>query len=68
MPRLVADLGDESLRSGLDLDEAADIVWATASSELFVLLTRERSWTLDRYQDWLADTWRRLLLEPDTAH
>lgn len=68
MRRLVADLGDDALHAGLDPDEAADIVWATASSELFVLLTRERSWTLDRYQDWLADTWRRLLLEPDTPH
>ena len=67
MRRLVADLGDDALRPGLDLDAAADIVWATASSEMFVLLTGERGWTLDRYQDWLADAWRRLLLEPDTA-
>ena len=67
MRRLVADLGADALRSGLDLDEAADIVWATASADLFVLLTDERGWTLDRYQDWLADTWRRLLLEPQMA-
>ncbi len=65
MRRLVAALGDDVLRRGLDVDEAADIVWATASSELFLLLTGERGWTLDRYQDWLADTWRRLLLRDD---
>jgi AcrR family transcriptional regulator len=66
MRRLVAALGDGALRPGLDADEAADIVWATASSELFVLLTDERGWTLDRYQDWLAETWCRLLLHPHT--
>ncbi|MCB1262674.1 MAG: TetR/AcrR family transcriptional regulator, partial [Acidimicrobiales bacterium] len=62
MRRLVANLGHDALRPGLDIDAAADVVWATASSELFVLLTEERGWSLDRYQDWLADTWRRLLL------
>jgi hypothetical protein len=29
---------------------------------LGVLLTAERGWTPDRYEHWLADTWRRLLL------
>ncbi len=67
MRRLVAALGDEALRPGLGVDEAADIVWATASSELYTLLADERGWTLDQYEDWLADTWRRLLLEHDPA-
>jgi AcrR family transcriptional regulator len=63
MRRLVAGLGDNVLRAGLSLDDAADIIWATASSEMFVLMTSERGWTLDRYQQWLHDTWCRLLLE-----
>jgi len=63
MRRLVANLGQDVLRPGLSLNAAADVVWATASSELFVLLTDERGWTLDRYQHWLTDTWCRLLLE-----
>ncbi len=47
-------------------EEAADVIWATNSSELYVLLTVERGWPADRYERWLADTWCRLLL-PDTA-
>lgn len=62
MRRLVADLGDGALRPSLSIDEAADTIWATASSDLFVLLTGERNWTLDRYEAWLHITWCRLLL------
>jgi AcrR family transcriptional regulator len=61
MRRLVSDLGD--LRPHLDPGDAADVIWATSSSELFVLLTSERGWTVDHYADWLEDTWRRLLLD-----
>ncbi len=50
------------LRAGLSVDEAADVIWATNSSELYVLLTAERGWSPARYERWLADTWRRLLL------
>ena len=66
MRRLVAALGDGALRPGLSVDAAADVVWATASSELFVLLTDERGWTLDRYEQFLTDTWHRLLLKDQT--
>ncbi len=65
MRKLVRDLDSVGgLRAGLGIDEAADIIWATNSSELYVLLTVERGWTPDRYERWLADTWCRLLL-PD---
>jgi len=50
------------LRTDLPIDQAADVVWATNSSELFVMLTIERGWPADRYEHWLADTWSRLLL------
>ena len=50
------------LRDDLSIDEAADTIWATNSSELYVLLTVERGWSADRYERWLADTWCRLLL------
>lgn len=52
------------LRRDLDPDEAADMVWATNSTELYVLLTTERSWTPQHYRDGLTDTWQRLLLDP----
>jgi len=51
------------LRHGLSIDEAADVIWATNSSELYVLLTLERGWSPHRFERWLADAWRRLLLD-----
>jgi AcrR family transcriptional regulator len=46
----------------VDLGEAADIVWATNAPELYQLLIYQRGWTPERYEHFLADTWRRLLL------
>ncbi|HEY1617148.1 MAG TPA: TetR/AcrR family transcriptional regulator [Streptosporangiaceae bacterium] len=63
MRKLVLDLSQAGgLRPGLSVEDAADVIWATNSSELYVLLTAERSWTADHYESWLADTWHRLLL------
>ena len=63
MRNLARDLAAAGgLRAGLSIDEAADVIWATNSSELYVLLTVERGWSPDRYEGWLADTWCRLLL------
>ena len=50
------------LRAGLSVEEAADVIWATNSAELYELLTVERAWSPDHYERWLADTWCRLLL------
>lgn len=64
MRKLARDLRDAGgLRAGLSIAEAADVIWATNSSELYVLLTVERGWSPHRFERWLADTWRRLLLE-----
>jgi AcrR family transcriptional regulator len=61
MRRFVADLAAVApLR--LDPDQAADIVWATNATELYQLLVGQRGWTPRRYQDFLTDTWQRLLL------
>jgi AcrR family transcriptional regulator len=61
MRRFVADLAAvTTLR--VDLDEAADIVWATNAPELYQLLVGQRGWSPDRYEHFLADAWRRLLL------
>jgi AcrR family transcriptional regulator len=63
MRLFVADLAEAGgLRPGLPLDEAADTVWATNSPDVFVLLVGERGWSPERYERWLADSWRRLLL------
>ena len=43
MRKLARDLHDAGgLRAGLTVDEAADVIWATASSELYALLTVQR--------------------------
>lgn len=64
MRKLARNLRDAGgLREDLSINEAADVVWATNSSELYVLLTVERGWSGRRYEAWLADTWRRLLLK-----
>lgn len=63
MRKLALDLQTAGgLRPGLSIDEAADVIWATNSSELYVLLTVDRRWSDDRYENWLTDTWHRLLL------
>ena len=46
----------------LDPDQAADIVWATNAAEMYQLLVIQRGWSPRRYEDFLVDTWRRLLL------
>lgn len=64
MRKLVRDLRDSGgLRSGLSVDEAADVVWAMNSSEMYVLFTVERGWSPRRYERWLAEAWCRLLLD-----
>ena len=50
------------LRDDLSIDEAADIVWATNSPELYVLLTVDRDWRPEQFEQWLTDAWQRLLL------
>jgi AcrR family transcriptional regulator len=68
MRELIRELGPAgTLRVGLSIDEAADVVWATASAELFVLFTQERGWTREAYERWLADTWSRHLLVDGTG-
>ncbi|MEP7090890.1 MAG: TetR/AcrR family transcriptional regulator [Nocardioidaceae bacterium] len=63
MRLLAADLLDTGqLRHGLDVDEVADIVWVTNSPDVHQLLVEDRGWPPARYESWLADSWRRLLL------
>ncbi len=61
MRRFAADLAAvASLR--VDPGDAADIIWATNAPELYQLLVSQRGWSPERYERFLADTWRRLLL------
>ncbi len=63
MHDLVGELGPRgTLLADLTPNDAADIIWGTASTELFILFTTERKWSSTTYRRWLADTWCRLLL------
>ena len=63
MHKLAQDLRDAGgLRRDLTIREAADVLWATNSPELYTLLVEERGWSPPRYERWLADSWCRLLL------
>ena len=63
MRLLAADLlGTGQLRRELQVDEVAETVWVTNSPDVYQLLVEDRGWSPARYQQWLADSWRRLLL------
>ena len=66
MHRLAAEL---HATGGLavPVDEAADIIWATNSPEVYTLLVIQRGWTPERYGRWLSETWEGLLLDSHQA-
>jgi AcrR family transcriptional regulator len=50
------------LRAGCTREEAIDTVWVLMDPAVFDRLTRQRHWTLERYQRWFAGSVRRLLI------
>lgn len=57
-------IGTTSLREGLDLDTAADVLYAIGSPETWQLLVVGRGWSGPRFERWYAETLDRLLLGP----
>lgn len=51
-----------ALKPGLDVDRAADVLWALNHPSLHRLLVGERGWTGDEYEEWLADAFCSQLL------
>ncbi len=61
--RLVASLHEQgALRSGLLSEEAADIIWALTSYDVYRMLVVEQHWQPARYEKWLAELLRQPLL------
>ena len=56
-----------ALRPGLRERDAADVIHALLSPELYGLLVVDRGWTTQRYQRWLAELLIDQLLPPDPA-
>jgi AcrR family transcriptional regulator len=51
-----------ALRSDLDVRSATDVLYTIGGPETFRQLVRERGWTAERYERWLAEAGQRLLL------
>jgi TetR/AcrR family transcriptional regulator, regulator of autoinduction and epiphytic fitness len=49
-------------REKMDEVHARDTVWTLTSPEVFLLLTRNRGWSKEKYGEWLADMLTRALL------
>ena len=49
-------------RENMDEVYARDTVWTLTSPDVFLLLTRERGWSKEKYTEWLADMLTRALL------
>jgi len=57
-------IGGAALRAGLDLETAADILYAVGSPDTYRLLVADRGWTGSRFERWYGETLERLLLVP----
>jgi AcrR family transcriptional regulator len=52
------------LADGITEEDIRDALWAFNSPQLISLLLRDRGWSPDQFQTWLARSWTRLLLDP----
>jgi hypothetical protein len=46
----------------VDVDEATDVLLSLVSSEMFLVLTEDRGWSVERYIAWTTEALVRLLL------
>lgn len=56
-----------TLRPGLSIDRAADILWSMNSPEFYLLFVEQRAWTPAAFEQWLGDAWIQLLLKEEPA-
>jgi len=60
---LAAQLAESrALHSDLSVEDARDIIWTLCSTPVHDLLVRERGWSAETYQHWLATALQRELL------
>jgi AcrR family transcriptional regulator len=63
--RMIISLRDAGrLRPELDHATSRDIFWMLTGRDVYRMLVRERGWSSQKYQDWLADTLVSSLLVP----
>lgn len=67
--RMIISLGNAGrLRPGLDHGTARDIFWMLTGRDVYRMLVRDREWSSQKYQNWLADTLVHSLLAPGRAN
>jgi len=66
MINFLSDSG--SLRPGLSRKNARDIFWMLTGGDVYRMLVRERKWSPEQYQDWLAETLVHSLLGPGSTN
>ncbi len=54
---------DKSLKTGLSLEKARDILWTFTGRDLYRMFVIERGWSSDEYEKWLAEFLSNALLE-----
>lgn len=57
--------GHHALRSDLDVQHAADVLFVLGSPHVHQLLRHTRGWTVEQYRQWLLDTLTRTLLRDE---
>ena len=64
--RLIAFLHEQGvLHPDLSFEEAADVLWALTSYDVYRMLVVEQRWEPARYETWLAQLLIQQLLQPD---
>jgi len=56
-----------SLRRGLEVERAADILWSLNHPDVWLLLVGKRGWSPDEFERWLRETLTAQLLRPRRA-
>ena len=63
---VVQSLADKrALKAELDVETAGDILWSLNHPTLYSLLTMERGWSAERYEQWMTDLLCTQLLRDD---
>jgi len=55
-------LSKSRLKPGLDRDGAVDVLWTHLATDNFRRLVRDRGWSMDQFERWLAETLCKALL------
>lgn len=63
-PMIISLRDAGKLLPALDYDTARDIFWMFTGRDVYRMLVRERGWSPQKYQDWLAGTLVHSLLTP----